>query len=520
MNNRHFSLPTLESARRDVPAGIVVFLVALPLCLGIALASGAPLMSGLVTGVIGGIVVGMASGSHLMVSGPAAGLTAIVLAAITTLGFPAFLTAVLLAGFIQIALGFLRAGVIGYYFPNAVIRGMLGGIGIIIILKQFPHAVGYDADPEGDETFTQINDENTFSALYNALDRIELGAVIMSVVALAILVLWDRPFMKRFAIIPGALLVVVLGVVLNALFAASGSTLTLSGDHLVTLPIISSWSDLRSALSGPDFSAFSNGAVWTTALTLGIVASLETLLSLEATDRMDPLKREAPANRELIAQGIGNALCGLAGGLPMTGVIVRSSANVYAGAKTKASAIFHGMLLAIAVLAVPVLLNRIPLAVLASILLYTGWKLAHPRQLTYFISRGLHQWLPFVVTIVAILLTDLLKGIAIGLTTALLFILMEHLQSPSFQVVSQEGTRSRLKLNEHLTFLSKANLSTALQQFPAGSEVEVDGSYVKRIDHDVAEVLREFRTSAAERMITVRFIGLDSLGFSEGGLAH
>ncbi|MBL8982490.1 MAG: SulP family inorganic anion transporter, partial [Gemmatimonadetes bacterium] len=501
-----------EAWKSDVGASVVVFLVALPLCLGIALASGAPLVSGIVTGVIGGIVVGAASGSHLMVSGPAAGLTAIVLAAIASLGsFQAFLTAVFLAGLMQVALGFLKAGVIGYFFPNAVIRGMLAGIGIIIILKQIPHAVGYDTDFEGDEAFRQSNDENTFSALFNSLEHVELGAILLTTLALVILVLWDQKFMKRFALVPGALVAVILGVVLNGIFTGGGSALALSGDHLVTLPVIASMTDLGTVLSAPDWSVLTQPAVWTVAVTVAIVASLETLLSLEATDRMDPLKREAPANRELVAQGIGNALCGLAGGLPMTGVIVRSSANVYAGAKTKASAILHGVLLLVAVLAVPTLLNRIPLAVLAAILLYTGYKLAHPKQLTYFMSRGRHQWIPFIVTIGAILLTDLLKGIGIGLATSLVFILLEHLRAPSYLVVDEAPGSAKLRLNEHLTFLSKANLSTRLQQFPRGTVVEVDGTAVRRIDHDVAEVLREFVSSAAARGLTVRTTGLDRI---------
>lgn len=512
--------PFRESWRADVGASVVVFLVALPLCLGIALASGAPLFSGIVTGIVGGIVVGMASGSHLMVSGPAAGLTAIVLAAITTLGsFPAFLTAVFIAGLLQIGLGLLRAGVIGYYFPNAVIRGMLCGIGVIIILKQLPHAVGYDADFEGDQAFQQANQENTFSAIGHAMERVQFGAVILSVLALAILILWDRPVMKRFAMIPGALVAVILGVVINAYFIGSGSTMALGGDHLVTLPLISSVADLRGALNFPDWSVIFSKEVWTVAGTVAVIASIETLLSLEATDRMDPLKREAPANRELVAQGIGNTICGLVGGLPMTGVIVRSSANVYAGAKTRASAILHGVLLIGAVLVIPGLLNRIPLAVLASILVYTGFKLAHPRQLGYFFKRGFHQWLPFLVTTVAILLTDLLVGISIGLATSVVFILLEHLRAPSFAVVGEDGTTTRLRLNEHLTFLSKANLSTRLQQFPPGSAVEIDGSLVKRIDHDAAEVLREFRDSAADRRIDVRLIGLDGM-LGKGGLAH
>lgn len=512
--------PFRESWRADAGASVVVFLVALPLCLGIALASGAPLFSGIVTGIIGGIVVGALSGSHLMVSGPAAGLTAIVLSAIATLGsFPAFLVAVVLAGAMQIGLGVLQAGVIGYYFPNAVIRGMLGGIGIIIILKQIPHALGYDAAPEGVQAFQQANDENTFSALLNMFDNMAMGAVLLSMISFAILILWDQKFMKRFAIVPGALVAVVLGVLANAYFVSTGSPFALNGGHLVSLPVITSIAEMKLAIAQPDWSVIAQGAVWTTALTIAVVASLETLLSLEATDRIDPLKREAPANRELLAQGAGNMLCGLAGGLPMTGVIVRSSANVYAGGKTRASAILHGLLLFASVIAIPTILNRIPLAVLAAILIHVGWKLAHPRQLVYFLSKGFHQWLPFVVTTAAILLTDLLQGIVVGFSVSLVFILLEHLRAPSYTVTSREGPSTRIRLHEHLTFLSKANLTALLQSFPRGASVEIDGTACKRIDHDVMEVLREFRDASALRGVSVQMIGLD-FAPSAQGMAH
>ncbi|HNV74992.1 MAG TPA: SulP family inorganic anion transporter [Gemmatimonadaceae bacterium] len=510
--------PFREAWRADAGASVVVFLVALPLCLGVALASGAPLLSGIITGVIGGLVVGALSGSHLMVSGPAAGLTAIVLSAITTLGsFRAFLVAVFLSGLVQIALGFLRAGVIGYYFPNAVIRGMLGGIGIIIILKQLPHAFGYDATPEGTMAFQQNNDENTFSSLVSTLDHIHPGAVTLSLISLALLILWDQKFMKRVAMIPGALVAVILGVILNGIFTGSGSVLAIGAEHLVALPVITSLGELRASVESPDWSVITSSAVWTVAVTVAVIASIETLLSLEATDRIDPLKREAPANRELLAQGVGNALCGLFGGLPMTGVIVRSSANVYAGAKTKASAILHGVLLLLAVVTIPMILNRIPLAVLASILIYTGWKLAHPRQLRYFLTKGSHQWLPFVVTTSAILLTDLLKGIVVGLSVSLVFILLEHLRSPSYTISAKDGSVTRITLHEHLTFLSKANLTSLLQTFGRGAQVIIDGSRVKRADHDVMEVLREFRDSSAARGVGVQVVGLELGG---GGLAH
>lgn len=365
--------------------------------------------------------------------------------------------------------------------------------------------------------FQQNNDENTFSSLVSTLDHIHPGAVTLSLISLALLILWDQKFMKRVAMIPGALVAVILGVILNGVFTGSGSALAIGSEHLVALPVITSLGELRASVESPDWSVITSSAVWTVAVTVAVIASIETLLSLEATDRIDPLKREAPANRELLAQGVGNALCGLFGGLPMTGVIVRSSANVYAGAKTKASAILHGVLLLLAVVTIPMILNRIPLAVLASILIYTGWKLAHPRQLRYFLTKGSHQWLPFVVTTSAILLTDLLKGIVVGLSVSLVFILLEHLRSPSYTISAKDGSVTRITLHEHLTFLSKANLTSLLQTFGRGAQVIIDGSRVKRADHDVMEVLREFRDSSAARGVGVQVVGLELGG---GGLAH
>ncbi len=481
----------------DVRAAIVVFLVALPLCLGIALASGAPLMAGLVTGIIGGLVVAFASGSHLMVSGPAAGLTAIVLSAIATLGgFPAFLTAVFLAGLMQIALGLLRAGVIGYYFPNSVIRGMLAGIGVIIILKQLPYVFGADIATAG-------------NGIAAAFGNLHTGTTVISAISLAILLLWEQPFMKPLAIVPGALIAVIACAGLNLVF---GPDMAMQGGQLVSLPIIGSLAELDAALESPLWSALTTEAVWVTAATIAVVASMETLLSLEATDRMDPLKREAPANRELVAQGIGNTLCGLVGGLPMTGVIVRSSANVYAGAKTRVSAIVHGGLLLIAVLSIPTLLNLIPLAVLAIVLIHTGFKLAHPKQLKHFFGQGFRQWIPFIVTIVAIVVEDLLIGIGIGLIVSLLFILHEHLSAPCFEEEAPESNTTLLRLNKHLTFLHKASLTAALQRFKPGSKIVIDGTKNRYMDHDVLDVLRDFKASATNRRIDVTIKNLNLAG--------
>jgi SulP family sulfate permease len=505
------ALPDASSWRADVPAAVVVFLVAVPLCLGIALASGAPLFAGIISGIVGGIVVGSLSGSHLMVSGPAAGLTAIVVSAIATLGsYPAFLTAVVLGGGVQLLLALLRAGIIGYYFPSAVIRGMLAAIGLILILKQIPHAVGYDADYEGDEAFIQATGENTFSAIGHAFERIEPAAVILSLAALAMLVVWEKTGLKKIKLLPGPLAVVIGGIVGQWVLPMFHSSLQLSPEHLVGLPVLTSVADLGGLFAFPDWSAIARPDTWRIAVTLGIVASLETLLSLEATDRMDPFKREAPTDRELAAQGVGNVVAGLIGGLPVTGVIVRSAANVDAGAQTKLSAILHGVLLLIAVFTIPLLLNMIPLASLAAILIYTGFKLAHPRLLRHAWAQGRTQWMPFVITVVAILLSDLLVGIAIGLTVGFLFILFDQLRYPCYTVVSPQGSvLTRLKLQEQVSFLHKATLAQLLDELPSGARVEIDGTACKHIDHDVLEFLSDFRQTARLKRIDFRTVGVD-----------
>ncbi|MBU1760394.1 MAG: SulP family inorganic anion transporter, partial [Bacteroidetes bacterium] len=385
-----------KNLKKDIPASIVVFLVALPLCLGIALASGAPLFSGILSGIIGGIVVASFSGSQLSVSGPAAGLTVIVLTAITDLGsFNVFLLAVMIAGLLQILLGILKAGTIGNYFPNSVIIGMLAAIGIILILKQLPHAVGYDADYEGDYEFNQADNENTFSALISAFSKFSGGAVIISAISIAILIIW--PKIKKLAIVPAPLIVVVVGILLAEIF--KDSYLNLNAQQLVQIPVVESFTDFKGLFIFPDFSAISNPKLWTVAVTIAIVASLETLLSLEAVDKIDPIKRVSPTNRELIAQGIGNTIAGLVGALPMTAVIVRSSANVNSGGRTKVSAILHGLFLMISVLLIPILINKIPLACLAAILLLVGYKLAKLSLFKKMWKDGKDQFIPFSVTI-------------------------------------------------------------------------------------------------------------------------
>ncbi len=505
-------LPTMATGwRADAPASIVVFLVALPLCLGIALASGAPLFAGVISGIVGGIVVGSLSGSPLMVSGPAAGLTAIVVSAIATLGsFPAFLAAVVVAGGVQLALCGLRAGVIGYYFPSSVIRGMLASIGLILILKQVPHAVGWDKDYEGDESFVQPDGDTTFTAIDHALHAIEPGAALIALASLALLVLWDKTALKRLKLLPGPLVAVLTGVSINLAFSLVESTWTLGATHLVQLPIASDASTFLSFFTLPDFSALTRPETWKIALTLGVVASLETLLSLEATDRMDAHKRESPANRELFAQGAGNMLSGLIGGLPLTGVIVRSAANVDAGAQTKLSAILHGVLLVLAAVTIPGLLNHIPLASLAAILLYTGFKLAHPRILKAMWGQGWKQFIPFAATIVAILVTDLLVGISVGIAVAFAFILLDEVRFDCFTVTSPPGAvLKRVQLQEQVSFLNKASLAKLLASLKPGERLEIDGSRCRVIHRDVLEHMADFRLQASERGIDLRLVGID-----------
>ena len=503
-----------ESLKHDIPASVVVFLVALPLCLGIALASGAPLFSGLIAGIVGGILVGALSGSRLGVSGPAAGLAVIVFTAINSLGsFEAFLVAVVLAGLLQLAMGYLRAGVIGYYFPSSVIKGMLSGIGLTIILKQLPHAVGYDADPTGDMAFVQSNGENTLSALGTMLSQLQPGALVVGLVSMAILLLWDLPFIKRIKAttwIQGPLVAVVMGVVLNQIFADAAPALAIKASHLVQIPMADGLSGLVGLLTFPDFSHLSNPAVYTTALTLAVVASLETLLCVEATDKLDPSKRVTPTNRELKAQGAGNVISGLLGGLPVTQVIVRSSANIQAGGQTKISAILHGVLLVVAVIAIPALLNLIPLSVLAAVLITVGYKLAKPALFRSMYAQGPYQFIPFIVTIIGILTTDLLIGIGLGLAVAIFTILLNNYQHAFF--VDRDPTGAvRVVLSEHVSFLNRVTVMRALAEVPAGARVVIDASRSMSIDHDVFEILQDFRQRAVVENINVTFEGLDGL---------
>lgn len=481
----------------DFAAGLVVFLVALPLCLGIAMASGAPLFSGIISGVVGGIVVGYLSQSHISVSGPAAGLTAIILTAVTDFkAFDVFLLAAFLAGAIQLILGFVKAGSISNYFPNNVIEGMLAGIGIIIILKQLPHAVGYDTDFEGDMAFFQNDGSNTFSSLLGFFDYIQLGSIVITLISLAILISWDKlPALKKLKLIPGALVAVVVGVILNEIFTVSGSTLAIQKEHLVSLPIPTSFEEFKNIIITPNFSSITNQKVWVVALTIAIVASIETLLCIEAADRMDFQKRYTNPNVELKAQGIGNMISSLLGGLPMTSVVVRTSANNNAGAKSKMAAIIHGVLLLISVLAIPSILNKIPLATLAAILLLVGYKLAKPATFLHFWHYGKYQFVPFIATLLAVVFTDLLKGVALGIIISIIFVLRGNLKRAYIfrKEEYEDGDIIHIDLAQEVSFLNKAAIKSTLAKIPENSKVIIDAKDTVYIAHDVLDLITEFK---------------------------
>lgn len=512
--------------KSDLPAGLVVYLVALPLCLGVALAStGRPdlLFSGIIAGFVGGIVVGAFSGSPLGVSGPAAGLVVIVLTSIKTLGsYEALLLAIVLAGAMQLLAGYLKAGVIGYYFPSSVIKGMLAAIGITLILKEIPHAVGYDKDFMGDEGLIQPDGHNTFTEIFYALQYNSLGAIIICVISIGLLLLFDMPFMKKvglFKFLPGALFVVLTGILCNYLFSVYAPNLEMKGEHLVQLPVANSPSEFIGFFRLPDFTAFSNPQVYVVAITIAIVASLETLLCVEATDKLDPYKRVTPTNSELKAQGIGNIVSGLLGGLPITQVIVRSSANIGAGGKTKMAAIFHGFILLVSAIFIPAFLNHIPLACLAAILLMVGYKLSKISLYKGMLKLGIEQFLPFIVTVIAILSTDLLKGIGIGMIFAIYYILKKNYKN-SYHYHSektQEGNTITLTLSEEVTFLNKGSVSQTLNHLPENCKVIIDGSKSANIDYDVLELIQDFKTfNAPTKNIKVETINIPEVTLSGG----
>lgn len=500
---------------KDLPASVVVFFVALPLCLGIALASGAPPFAGMIAGIIGGIVVGSLSGSQIGVSGPAAGLAAIVMTAITTMGYGDFLVAVVIGGVIQILFGIGRLGIIGYFFPSSVIKGMLTGIGIIIILKQIPHFFGMDEDPEGDFAFLQLDGENTLTELlkvFNALisGNISMGATLVAIIAMAILLLWSNVLSNKgkiFTLIQGPLVAVAVGIIFY-LFTKD-SSLAITQDHLVKVPVPQDFDSFLGQFSFPNFASIGKTEVWITGFTIALVASLETLLCVEATDKLDPEKNVTPTNRELFAQGTGNIMSGMIGGLPITQVIVRSSANIQSGGKTKLSAIIHGFFLLIAVILIPTLLNKIPLSVLAAILFIVGFKLAKPSTFKQMFRLGWKQWVPFIVTILGIIFKDLLWGIGIGLVVGIFITLIKSFQNSHF--LHKEGEdvndgKIKMTLAEEVTFFNKATILKELDKIPENSVLELDVTKTVYLDNDIIEILEDFSHKAKDRNITINLI--------------
>ena len=501
--------------KNDLPASIVVFFVALPLCLGIALASGAPLFAGIIAGIVGGIVVGIASGSHLGVSGPAAGLAVIVLTSISALGgsYQAFLTAVVLAGILQFILGYAKAGFIAYFFPSSVIKGMLTGIGLLIILKQIPHAIGWDKDAEGDDAFLQADGQNTFTEISKAFEFITPGALLIAIISLAILILWDTVLTKKykiFQLIQGPIVVVILGIFINLAYSKGIIPFVLNEQQIVSIPVPNSIGSFFGQFTFPDISVLKNVEVWKIAIIIAIVASLETLLCVEATDKLDPDKRVTPTNKELKAQGLGNIVSGLIGGLPITQVIVRSSANINFGGKTKMSAILHGVFLLISAIFIAGLLNLIPLASLAAILLMVGYKLAKPSLFKQMYKLGWEQFIPFLATIIAIIVTDLLKGITVGILVGIFYTLRHSYRNSHYvkDIISDHQGLAvhHLVLAEEVSFFNKASLLNTLDSIPSNSKVIIDCTNSKSIAYDVIEIINDYELNAKTKNIQVEKI--------------
>jgi carbonic anhydrase len=500
-----------EHLKNDLPSGIVVFLVALPLCVGIAFASNTPILSGIIAGVFGGIVVGLISKSNFSVSGPAAGLTLLVSSAVYDLGNnQALYAAVVLAGIFQIFFGLVKAGIIGSFFPSSVIKGMLAAIGIILLLKQIPHAIGYDLDYEGDFNFFQWDNKNTFTELIEAFNRVTPGAAVISLIGVAILILWDRYKLSQKLVVHGSIVVVIIGILLYEYLPQVSSFLIISDEHTVQVLPTGGFKSLVSSFVFADLRTWMDWKVVLIAGELAIVASLETLLALDAVDRLDPLRRYSDKNRELIAQGAGNICSGMIGGLPITSVIVRSSANIDAGAKTKLSAIFHGVFMLIAILVFPKIINKIPLSALAAILLVVAYKLTQIKVFKEQFNKGWENFIPFIITILAIVFTGLLIGIAIGTAVALFYILRRDVLFP-FKFNKQElnfGVKVRLELAEEVSFLNKSSIVYKLQMTPKNAHLVIDGSKARFIDPDILEIIEDFKVNAKTRNIKVELISV------------
>jgi MFS superfamily sulfate permease-like transporter len=519
-------LMNFKTIKNDIPSGLVVFLVALPLCLGIALASGAPFFSGIISGIIGGIIVGSVSSSKLSVSGPAAGLAALVLAAIINIGnFPLFLCAVLIAGILQILMSLAQFGGIANYFPSSVVKGMLTSIGILIIAKQIPHALGYDKTQNGE--LTELLPFGDIHEIFQPLQHIDIGVLMICVISILIMLVWERPAIKsKFKFIPGALVAVIVAIIISEILKACNSGLQIEHDHLVNLKIAKTPADFLGFFTLPDFNGFTSSKIWMTGVMIAIIATLESLLCIEAVDNLDPERNVTNTNRELLAQGIGNIVSGLVGGLPITSVIVRSSANINAGAKSKVSAIFHGLLLLICVIAIPSLLNKIPLSALAAILLLTGYKLCKISVFKQMIAQGKYQYIPFLVTVGVILSIDLfgliphlkgeglLIGVVCGLVSAIGTILLKNLKNAySFHGSKTDTPTVRnIELSEEVSFLNKAAIRALLDEIPANTAITIDASDTFYIDYDVLELIKEFKQIKAPlKNITCNLIGFKEI---------
>jgi len=498
----------MGNLQKDLKASIVVFLVALPLCLGIALASGAPSFSGILAGIVGGIIIGLLSKSHTSVSGPAAGLTVIVLSATQNLGdFYNFTLAVLIAGILQVLLGFLKAGNLGGYFPNSVIKGMLAAIGLILILKQIPHFLGFDSSLIVEDSFFQKDKLNTFTTIIVAIKHTNWSALIISILSIGIMIFWEMQAKKGknfFKLIPGPLIAVLMAIFIGRIFSSETSLFFLSKDHFVLLPSGDGISSFFSSFRMPNWDAITNPLVFKSALTLAIVASLETLLSIEAVDKLDPHKRVTNKNSELVAQGIGNSISGLIGGLPVTSVIVRSSANVMSGGVSKLSAVLHGFWLLLTVVFIPRYLELIPLATLAAVLILVGFKLCPPSLFKKMAAEGKAQLIPFVVTILAILFTDLLIGIIVGLLVGFVFVLMSS--SSHAIIMVRNNSDYLIRFSKDVSFLQKPVMEKMLDEIPRGSSLIIDGSNPVQIDHDIIVIIEEFLEVCKERKIDCEII--------------
>ncbi len=515
LNNKPLSNILFANLKYDLPAGIVVFLVSIPMSLGIALACGAPLFSGLISGIIGGLIAAPLSGSQLAISAASAGVSVLVVSAIKGLGFQSFLLAVMLAGVLQILFGMLRAGMIAHYFPSSVINGMLTGIGIILFLKQIPHALGYDRDYEGDLSFTQADHYSSFSELLNAFHFISPTATVIAVLSLLVLIAWERPLINSFKYshsYQSILLALALGVIINQALLHFSPQYALKNNHLVSIPVFNDMGDFLAQFQLPDFSQIHRAKIYLTALTLALVTSMETLMSLEAVDKLDPYRRLTSTSRELKAQGVANIACGLVGGLPITQVIVRSSVNIQAGAKTKTAAIIQAVLMLLAIQLIPQWLNKIPLATLASVLLVVSYKLMSPRIFKTMYQAGIYHFIPFCATVLGLVLTNLLIGIAIGLITALFAILLENYKSASYFREAVIGNKTIFRLSEHVSFLNKANIKYTLDHLAKNSEVVIDATRCKYIDYDVYEVIENFKKEAVLKNITLTLENMRGFG--------